>query len=294
MDLIRIQQTVQQTLTKQFRPDGQLTDAAGDVTVTLKRLDGTVVASATATRTSLGTYTYPPPAQPLLDALTLDWSGSFGGAVITIRDFIEIVGGFYFGLDEVRAEHRDLRDTAKWTPEKLAQKRIEVEQECDQITGQAWVPRFARFLLDGSGTDELVVPDMVVRSVRTVSVAERAGGTFVALTADQLAAVAALDAGLLVRDDGEKWPAGHRNVIVEYEHGADMPPQTIRSAGVLRIRSKATATSSNIPDRAMSFTVAQGGVYRLSTPGATRTGIPDVDAAYQQTPLYGRRKVWLA
>lgn len=292
--LTRIQQTTRVTLTTYLRVDGQLTDATGDLTATLKRLDGTTVDTATSTRTDLGTYQYTPPEQADVDYLTLDWTGTLAGAAVSIRDYVEIVGGHYFGLAEVRDEYRELRDTAKWPTARLAGKRVEVEQECDTITGQAWVPRFGRYLLDGTGTSELVTPAVMLRTVRTVSVAGQAGATFTALTAAELAAVAPLDSGLLVRDDGGIWPAGRRNVLVELEHGADLPPQEISTAAMARLRSKLAAPSSAIPDRALSWTPGMGGVFRISTPNARMTGIPDVDAVYQRQPFWGRHKMWLA
>lgn len=291
--LTRIEQTVRLTLTKTFRPDGQLTDATGDVTATLKRLDGTTINSAVAAHPDVGVYTYTPPEQPQPDYLTLDWTGTLAGAAVSIRDFVEIVGGFYFGLTQVRDEYSDLQNVAKWPNAKLAAKRVEVEQECDTLTGQAWVPRFARFLLDGSGTDELVVPAVMLRTVRAASVAAWAGGTFTALSAGELAGVAALDSGVLVRD-GALWPAGRRNVLVEVEHGADLPPGDIATAVMTRLRSKLAAPTSAIPGRALSWTPGMGGVFRISTPNARMTGIPDVDGVYLQQPFAGRHKMWLA
>lgn len=292
--LTRIQQTTRITLTTYLRPDGVLTDATGDLTATLKRLDGTTVDTATATRIDVGTYTYTVPEQPDPDYLTLDWTGTLSGAAVSLRDYVEIVGGFYFGLSQARDEYRELRDTAKWPNVRLAQKRVEVEQECDTITGQAWVPRFGRYLLDGTGTDELVAPDVMLRTVRAVSVADRAGGTFVALSAAELAATAALDSGVLVRGDGTPWPAGRRNVLVEVEHGADLPPAEISTAAMARLAAKLAQPSSAIPPRAVSWTLGQGGVFRISTPNARMTGMPDVDAVYQRQPFWGRHKTWLA
>lgn len=294
MGLTRVLVDRAETLSHTFRVGETATDADGTVTVTVKRLDGTVVTSGTASSAGTGLYTFPLTGQAQVDALTADWAATVAGAARTERDVVEVVGGFYFGLAEARDRHRGLADKAKYPTEKLAAARVEVEQECDTITGQAWVPRFARFLLDGSGTDELVVPDMELRTVRAASVADRAGGAFTALSVDQLAAVAALPAGILARDDGSVWPAGRRNILVEYEHGADQPLEEIGTAGMDRLQSKVHQPSSNIPARALSYTIAQGGVYRLSTPGAMRTGIPDIDAVYERQPYHGRKKMWLA
>ncbi len=43
---------------------------------------------------------------------------------------------------------------------------------------------------------------------------------------------------------------------------------------------------TGIPTTASSFTVADGGTYRLDLPGAWKTGLPQVDAVYAR---YSRR-----
>ncbi len=132
---------------------------------------------------------------------------------------------------------------------------------------------------------------MHLRAVRSAKVAERAGGTFVALTAGELAAISPQDSGVLIRDDGGIWPAGRSNAIVEYEHGHDMPTEEIASNSKIRLRSILGRPTSGVPDRAVSYTIAEGGVYRLSTPGKRSTGIPDVDAAYLR---HAHSQIWIA
>lgn len=291
MDWFRIERSSQDTIGHTFLVGETPTPATGDVTVTLRRLDGTQVHQSTAVAAGDG-YTYTPPPQADLDVLTLDWSGTVAGLARVERDIVEIVGGFYFDLKTARDSHPTLSNTSTYPTATLKQKRVRVEQEAEAITGQAWVPRFARFLLDGTGTNELVVPDMALRAVRAASIATHAGASFDALTGGQLAAIAAQPEGVLIRDDGGTWPYGHRNVIVEYEHGADAPPGDIIDAAILRIRSRMSVTRSGIPDRALSFTVADGGTYRLSLPGKRTTGVPEVDGAYSR---HGPgERVWLA
>jgi len=274
VSLVRILKTAQQTLTHVFKVDEVATDITGDCTATLKRLDGTTVNSATAGHPALGTYTYVLPAQANLDVLTLDWSGTLAGASVSVRDYVEIVGGFIFGLDEGRAAHSGLASLVVYPPALLAQKRIAVEQECERICRQAWVPRFERELLSGTGTSRLAVSRMMLRAVRAVSV----GGA--AWSAPDVAAVAVSDHGTLTRAGGAVWPVGVGNIVVEYEHGNDYPPEDVKDAAILRLRSKAGQNTSSVPDRATSFTIAEGGVYRLSTPGPEKTGIPEVDGPY--------------
>jgi hypothetical protein len=69
---------------------------------------------------------------------------------------------------------------------------------------------------------------------------------------------------------------------VEYEYGLDFPPENARTAGKLMLRAALNRNTSGIPDRAVSFSTEDGGVYRLSTPSRQRTGIPDVDAVIEE------------
>lgn len=278
MSLVRLLKTAQVTLTHEFRVDETLTDAAGAVTATVKRLDGTAISGSpfTAAHPGLGTYTFALPGQASLDELTVDWSGSVAGATVVVRDYVEVVGGFLFGLAEARAAHPGFISTSTYQPSLLAAARIEVEQECEAICRQAFVPRFARLTLSGNDTPRLGTPLSMLRTVRAVSV----GG--VAWSAPDTAAVGVSDHGVLTRPGGAIWPSGASNVVVELEHGWDFPPEEIRQAAILRLRSRIAATTSGVPDRAVSFSVQAGGVYRLSTPSRQRTGIPGVDGPYER------------
>jgi hypothetical protein len=287
--LTRVQVTSKVTLSHTFRVDEALTDAAAGVTVTVKRLDGTAVGAGSASAVSLGIYSFALPVSAVPDTWTVDWSGTFSGALVVVRDIVEHCGDFYFGLAEVRAEYS--LAASKYPTATLAQKRIEVEMECDDITRRAFVPRFKRRLLDGSGTPELIVPDLYLRNCSAASVATYAGQTMTPLTASDLAALAAQPEGVIIRDDGQNWPEGHRNVIVEYTHGEDYAPETIRSGSKLRLRTVLDRAITGVPQRAISFTTPDGGIYRLSSPGKTTTGQPEVDG------LYGRLaepRVWIA
>ena len=279
MTVNRVLVTTQVTLLRTFVVDETPTDAAGAVTVTVKRLDGTVVITGPATSAGVGkgSYTFVLPAQPAVDVLTVDWSGDIGGATVTVRDIAEVVGGFVFGLPETRTEHKSLTKVA-YPTSVLAQKRIWVEQECERICRRAMVPRFARVACDGSGTAMLLTPHLLLRKVRAVTV----GATV--WTSDQIANVIPRDSGVLLLKAGV-WPLGYANVIVEMEHGEDLPPMEVSEAAITRFRSAVSGNKSNIPDRALSYTVMQGGVYRLATPTSETTGIPTVDAAYHGNRL---------
>lgn len=292
MDLTRVLVTTKTVaLTHTFRVAGEPTDSSTAPTVIVKRLDGTAVPGSpfATSHPGLGVYAFDLPASAVVDTWTLDWTGTLNGVVVVERDIVEHAGGFI--VDIAAARRIPGLSAAKFAYVDLARKRAGVEDECELITGRAWVPRFKRYLLDGSGSSELVVPDMFLRSLRAAKVAPQAGGTFTDLSAGEVAATAALPEGVLTRDDGGIWPEGHRNVIVEYEHGMDYPPQEIAEAALLRLQSFAGRASSNIPARAISWTAGEGGIYRISTPSKDRTGIPEVDGAYSRYP---NERVWIA
>lgn len=269
MTLLRVPVAAQVTLSHTFYVDETATDAQGPVTVTVKRLDGTAVSSSTAAHPgALGVYTYALPPQPAVDVLTIDWSGTLGGAPTSARDTIEVVGGFLFGLAEARSLPPAL-DSVRFPTATLAAHRLAVEQECERICGRAFVPRFRREKVRIIG-DTVMPSEIDVRAIRSVSL----NGT--AYT-------------------GWYWPGNrgplinilpitieNTDAVIEYEHGMDYPPEEIRQAAMLRLRTRLTATDNGIPSRAVSFSVTDGGVYRLATPGEKRTGVPEVDAAYSR------------
>lgn len=282
MSLVRVLRTASVVLTHVFYVDETPTDATGTVTYAVKRLDGSAVSSGNATGPSpTGTYTFTVPAQASVDILTVDWAGTVAGSAITARDIVEIVGGYLFGLAEARAMPPVL-DSIKYPTAKLAQKRIGVETECEEICGQAFVPRFSRvtYTLDAQsrGTTlvtQLTLPHILVRTLRSVTVAG---------ISQSLTGLTVSSSGVL---RGLTWAGVYTGtvIVVEYEHGRDYPPEDLKDAAMLRLRSRLSQGDSGVPQRALSFSVADGGVYRLSTPAANRTGIPDVDGVYERYTL---------
>jgi hypothetical protein len=279
MTTLRVLRTSKATLTKTLYLDEVATGATGNVVVTVTRLDGTAVESGNATGPdSANQYTYLFGGRDVLDELIVSWAATVSGdAVVLDQDRLQVVGGFFFGLSEVRNELKV--PVASATTAQLAAKRTEVEQECERICRRAFVPRFAREYLDGTNTERLALPPRrcEVRAVRAVSV----GG--VAWSAPDVAALAfSAEAGALYRPLGVIWPLGHRNIAVEWEFGWDYPPEDLKSVSMLRLRSLLPRTRSGIPERALSYTDQAGTSYRLSMPDKDSTGIPDVDGTYQR------------
>lgn len=295
MTTTRILRTNAATLSHTFYVGETATDSSTTVTVSVVDANGTVVASGNATTAGAGTgrYTFALPAQAQLAALSVAWTATIATVVVVEQDEVEVVGGFYWSLVEGRASDPAFADAAKYPMADMITFRLEVEQECERICGRAFVPRYRRVVLDGTGTSDILVPDGAdevvagivlrgVRSVRAAKQAPRVGQTFVGLAAGELAALAMTPDGMLRRTDGRVWTEGNSNVIVEYEFGSDAPPADLKRASLLRLRSRANIHRSGVPDRAISFQVAEGGTYRLSTPGKARTGVPEVDAAYNR------------
>jgi hypothetical protein len=284
VSLVRVQQSTQVTLSHTFEVDEVPTDAGGTVTYVFKRLDGTALTPPAAGNAGhpggAGIYAavLPGANTALLDTYTLDWSGTVAGAAVTVRDYVEVAGGFLFGLGEARRKSPAL-DPVKYLTADLAAVRVEVEVECERMCGVAWVPRFKRVAVDVNGcTTQLLTPHTQLRALRAVTV----NGT--AWTVGQVAAVLVSESGVLTLPAGNVWPvgaAGRSRVVLEYEHGFDYPPEEIRTAAMVRLRSKLGQFDTSVPYRAISFTSGEGGTYRLSTPSRDRTGIPSVDAVYE-------------
>lgn len=290
----RVAVTAPAALRHTFYVDETGTDSTTTVTVTVTDPSGVVVSSGNATSTGAGSggYQYVVPGQPKVTLLTASWAATIAGTAVTEVDYLEVAGGLLFSLAEGRASDTSLADVSRYPTAALATARLRVERECEHICDRAFVRRYGRVVLDGTGTDDVALrhPDVDrsvqdFRSLRRISLAPRADQTFVDLTASQLAAVVYTSDGMLRRLDNAVWTEGTDNVLVEFEYGLDAPPSDLVDAALLRLRSRLNLHRSSIPDRAESFTAVEGGTYRLSMPGAYTTGIPEVDAAYSRYSL---------
>lgn len=273
-----------ETLTDPSAATYAVLDAAG---ASVQSGSGTLVGGGSGQVTAALT------AQTVSKLLTVTWTATVAGNAVVETDTVEVVAGYYFTPAEGRNADSSLADTAKYTTAMLLEARTEVERECEWICDRAFLPRYARVVLDGTGRSDLVLahpdPDRSVsevRTIRSVSMADEVDGTMVAFTAGQLADLAVADDGTLRRSSGDTFTEGFDNVVVEYEYGRTFPPEDLKRAALIRFRSRLNLQRSGIPDRASSFTASDGGTYRLTLPGAYLTGIPEVDAAYSR---YSRR-----
>lgn len=266
--------------------DGSPAGAAGTVTVDVTRSDGTSIATAAATSgTDPGPRSYALAAanNSLLDYLTVTWKVA-GTAVATT--YVEVVGGYYASIADIRAADPTLSDT-KYPDELVLRARWETEVEFESACSVAFVPRFARGRYSGKGRSSLPLNRAMLRSVRSI----RYYSDATAYTAELPANVAAIaaDAGGIARftNGVSSFTAGTSNVVIDTEHGFDRPPADIRQAFFARVRSRLNMAKSGIPDRATTYAPAEGGTFGLATPSASwwETGLPEVDSVLRRYQL---------
>ena len=268
------------TITQTFYEDGVPADPSPDsATVTITRDDGTAIATDAAT-TNVGvgavSYTLTPSDLADLDLLTVTWKATFGGQEQTYTDTIEVVGGFLFTIAQARAS-TPLNDTVKFSTQQIIDARTLVETALEDACGVAFVPRYRREAVSGSGTRNLLLSMPRVTAVRPASV----DGTD--FTLGELAGVVPSGPGVIYAQNG--WARGFGNYTVAYEHGWPSPPPRISQAA-LRWARHILAGTSQIDERYTSVS-NDVGTFSLATPGlrGSVTGLPEVDAAIAEYSL---------
>ncbi|CCF83643.1 hypothetical protein [Nitrolancea hollandica] len=259
---------------------GQTTDP-GEVTVTITREDGTaVVTDVAADGTGIAPRTYAlTGAQTVtLDTLTAAWTSATLG---TLTTKVEIVGDRLFSVSEARAfDKQQLASQSKYPDAAILDGLRRIEDDFQRICGVSFIPRYKRLVMDGSGRDALLAPDLRVNAIRSIET--RSGTTWTAFTQEQLDDVVFDGAGILVRELYGPWPSGRRNVRIGYEYGWDVPPEPIRRAAMKVLIAQIIPT--NLNDRVTSETT-ENATYAYSTAGRVNNpwsimpqfGIPEVD-----------------
>lgn len=288
MRLHRVTRTYPITISHRF------SDADGESAATVTGVVATATSAATGADVVLpavegpvdDVYTVRVPGQSALDQLVVSWSATLDGSLVVDTDIVEIAGGVFFDLADLRADDADLADMTRYPTERLRTARVEVEQECEAICDRAFVPRYRKVVVSGRDELDLILPDPDVRAVRSVGVFTTPGGTLVPFTNAELAALVVNGTSrTLSRPPGSVWPGGVGNIVLGYEYGLDRPPADLRRAAMTRMRSWVSTPNRAVPSRAESWTDSAGQTYRLSLPEAYSTGEPDVDAAYDRYSL---------
>jgi hypothetical protein len=203
------------------------------------------------------------------------WTFAQGGVQQSVTTFHRVVGDVLFTLGEARAyDGGALANSATYSDAAILAARDRIADAFAEICGTAFGARYARELLDGDGSESIRVSQgrvLAVRSVRT-----RSAGTWTAFTADELADLIVYPTSLVYRETLGTFPAGRRNVEVEYEHGLQPVPAEIRLAALRLLRDQ--LVKSPLDDRATSQ-AGEFGTFALATAGRNGSyfGLPLVD-----------------
>lgn len=257
---------------------GEPRAATGALTVGIVDSDGAVIqAPGGATTGGSSPYSFASTAvmAAQLGVWTCTWTEAGTGAThVTV---VEVIGGFYFTVAEARAAIPDLADTTTYPTATIQQVRREVEEEFEQITKLSFVPRYVK------DTFHVAQPGAWLWLHRQQPIAIRSVINYLgdAWTAGDIANVTLTPEGRMQALRFFVPP-----VTVGFTHGLNRPPEAVKRAAMSRLRYHLNKGNSGIPDRATSFTVTDAGTYRLDTPDAFSTGMPDVDAVLGR---YGRR-----
>lgn len=245
----------------------------GVVTVNVARSDGTAVVTGAAT-TGAGatprTYTLTATVTEALDQLTVTW---LVGATVVHRTVVDVVGGVYCTVGQIRDGERPLSDVAKYPADRLKQARLVVESMVERACGHvvSFVPKFAITQDAHLAGADLLLPHAHVRSVRWVSYVDGVGAV---VPVDISAGVGVYPDGV-IRLRSSHWP--RERTLVGYEHGLTAPDPELQGVVIQAIRRQ--VNKSGIDSRVMSHTTPEGETQRFPTPGLGPwvTGIPEVD-----------------
>jgi hypothetical protein len=267
----RVLRNTQATLEVTFYSAGVATDADGAVTVDITRADGTAFATGAATtHGTTGQYKYTLAPQTNLEYFTLVWNGTFGGVAQKITTHTEIVGAFYAPVNDIAA----IKGLSGFSVAALEEARQWFEDLAEDYCGRAFVPRYGRFITDGTGTAAIAL-DRPVRKLLSVKV----DGTDVS----SFATWDLYPSGLVVRSTGAgistsgTFTYGYRNVEITYEHGEDEPDLELREAALRAIQYRLLGNNLGLPAEAISASVDVRGPLTFGGAGSQPTGIPEVD-----------------
>jgi hypothetical protein len=242
------------------------TDADGTVTVDITRGDGSVFATDAATTLvgmGTGTYRYTLAPQTTLELFTLWWKGTFGGVAQRRDSQVEVAGGYYVSLSDIRAED-SLSSTTLFPNAKLAEARQWFEDKAERFCGVSFVPRYRRDVLDGTGSSKLKLTRGHPRTILSA----KFDGVVQTTTDWDL-----YDTGYIVA--ASTFPIGARNVEVIYEHGFDSPDSDMREAALTAIRARLLGDRSGIPPNISQMSV--DGMTQTFRAPTRPTGIGEVD-----------------
>lgn len=287
-----------------FAADGETpTDAAPQttgVTYAITRADGTAVSAGTASYLgTAGAYSVPIPAQTRLDQLTITWTATgIAPGTQSQVDFVEVSGGYYFELPELRAMD-GLANATVYPALSLAAARFAAETLVEDYTRVAWVPRFHREILDGMqytllqgqfrGIDyKAMGAGATMQLERTPNMTRTLISVSISGVAQDISTWTLSQWGR-VSTSGLVFPpaTAGQNVDIQYETGHRYPPEDLKVAAKRIARQALLSQKSSIPDRARIMTTEFATFSLTIASEEFPTGIPEVDSVLQQ------RREWL-
>lgn len=164
------------------------------------------------------------------------------------------------------------------TPDVQRRELLAAELDCEEICGRAFVPRWRRDILDGTGTDVIELERGDVRTIHSLTV----DGVAWPVTSSDIVVE-----GDVIRHRHQIFPRDVGNIVVTYTAGWDAPPPTLKRALARAVRSGIYQGHSVVPDGAASYT-ADGTTFTMRDVGSMETGIGWVDAIYERYSARGR------
>ena len=259
--------------------DGGNVNTVAPYGVTLYDGAGAVVATATpAHQDHELRYSIPAATITKLDTYRLVWTATVAASPAEWTTEFEVVGDHLFTIAQFRTTDRAFENATNYPAAAIAEIRNWVEDviEGPRAANVAFVRRSARVTTDGTGRAALMLPNLEIDSVYSLTVA----GT--AWTSEQIATLTADDGVIYLEADSpiSVWPSGRKNITLHYVHGRSRPPGPITRAALML--AKEYAVKSDVPGRATATSIGDQ-LFRLTIAGRDGvTGLPDVDAAIAQ------------
>lgn len=277
MDVLRVQRGTTRSIKFALQVDGALVDADGAMSVTVTNDEGAGLLAVAASHEALGMYSVllTPAETATLDFLTLAWTATVSGVAYTAMSTVEVVGGFWFSVPQIRAAFVEL---AAYTDARIQAARTDAELFLEEQTDWSAVARYRResIAFHRRDTYHAVLGRWPVLRVRSVTL------NGVALSSDDLATVTVDPDGVLFFERQtllSAWSLTRSRVLadVSYEYG----PRVVSAsaARVAMILARHRLLRGPLDDRRIGLPVEGGGVVALLTPGVkgSVTGIPEVD-----------------
>ncbi len=277
MNLTILRNTGPTTITKRWFEDGTQSDA-GAVTVGIVDAAGNIIVAAGTATTKTGSgattaYTYTLSIQTAVRKLTVTWTRTDTGATLT--DIVDVVGAVLFTEADARGftvtgSQTPLASATSYPDAVICEARDRITDLFEQYCEVSFIPRSYHLETAGTGGRTLKIPHHKVTQVLncTISAVAQTASAIIPLPTERL----------LHHTTGVFSPpsaADPLNVHVTYEHGYTEPPLDIKRAALLLLLRE--VVPSDLPDRALSMSTADG-TFRLAAPGENSpTGIPTVD-----------------